>query len=293
MIERITDPTGPPPQGPYSHAVKAGGFIYVSGQASIDASTGQFVSESVAGETRRTIGNVQAILRAAGADLGDVVKCSVFLSDIRGEGGTELFKTKYFEKEVFLAQSPQLYKQMIACAMENMVTITPVWRAEKAATASELGYIFDGNAGGLGDEGQFSMLFGTDEGNPTSANTNAEAELTVAGGAGLGKDVDLSGEWEETGAGTLPPDTSEGSGLPRTMSVVTCGQEGSLPLQPQDFYAVGANFDITLPVGGTIIPIDTTALLLAGISSSALWLVPLVALAGGTFAVLRYQVNKK
>ena len=83
MIERITDPSGPPPQGPYSHAVKAGGFIYVSGQASIEASTGQFVSESVAGETRRTIGNVQAILRAAGADLGDVVKCSVFLSDIR------------------------------------------------------------------------------------------------------------------------------------------------------------------------------------------------------------------
>jgi len=42
-----------------------------------------------------------------------------------------------------------------------------------------------------------------------------------------------------------------------------------------------------------IIPIDTTALLLAGFSTSAIWLVPLVALAGGTFAVLRYQVNKK
>ena len=50
------------------------------------------------------------------------------------EGGTELFKAKYFEKEVFLAQSPQLYKQMIACSMENMVTITPVWRAEKHNT---------------------------------------------------------------------------------------------------------------------------------------------------------------
>jgi aspartyl-tRNA synthetase len=54
------------------------------------------------------------------------------------EGGTELFKAKYFEREVFLAQSPQLYKQMIACSMENMVTITPVWRAEKHNTVRHL-----------------------------------------------------------------------------------------------------------------------------------------------------------
>ncbi len=54
------------------------------------------------------------------------------------EGGTELFKVKYFEKEVLLAQSPQLYKQMIACSMENMVTIAPVWRAEKHNTVRHL-----------------------------------------------------------------------------------------------------------------------------------------------------------
>ena len=54
------------------------------------------------------------------------------------EGGTELFKAKYFEKEIFLAQSPQLYKQMIACGVENMVTITPVWRAEKHNTVRHL-----------------------------------------------------------------------------------------------------------------------------------------------------------
>ncbi|MBS3086964.1 aspartate--tRNA(Asn) ligase [Candidatus Pacearchaeota archaeon] len=54
------------------------------------------------------------------------------------EGGTELFKAKYFEHEVFMAQSPQLYKQMIACSMENMVTITPVWRAEKHNTIRHL-----------------------------------------------------------------------------------------------------------------------------------------------------------
>lgn len=54
------------------------------------------------------------------------------------EGGTELFSAKYFEKKAYLAQSPQLYKQILACSMENVVTITPVWRAEKHNTIRHL-----------------------------------------------------------------------------------------------------------------------------------------------------------
>ncbi|MBM3233892.1 aspartate--tRNA(Asn) ligase [Candidatus Pacearchaeota archaeon] len=54
------------------------------------------------------------------------------------EGGTELFPAKYFEKNAYLAQSPQLYKQMIACSMEKAMTITPVWRAEKHNTIRHL-----------------------------------------------------------------------------------------------------------------------------------------------------------
>lgn len=54
------------------------------------------------------------------------------------EGGTELFPVQYFEKKAYLAQSPQLYKQMIACAAEKVVTITPVWRAEKHNTPRHL-----------------------------------------------------------------------------------------------------------------------------------------------------------
>ena len=54
------------------------------------------------------------------------------------EGGTELFPVKYFEKSAYLAQSPQLYKQMIACSMEKAFTITPVWRAEKHNTIRHL-----------------------------------------------------------------------------------------------------------------------------------------------------------
>ena len=54
------------------------------------------------------------------------------------EGGTDLFPVKYFERNAYLAQSPQLYKQMCAISIEKVFTITPVWRAEKHNTARHL-----------------------------------------------------------------------------------------------------------------------------------------------------------
>jgi len=66
----------------------------------------------------------------------------VFLPSIissSSEGGTELFELKYFEKKAYLAQSPQLYKQMVAASpIEKVFTITPVWRAEKHNTIRHL-----------------------------------------------------------------------------------------------------------------------------------------------------------
>ncbi len=57
------------------------------------------------------------------------------------EGGTELFPVQYFEQKAFLAQSPQLYKQMLACSMEKTFMITPVWRAEKHNTPRHINEI--------------------------------------------------------------------------------------------------------------------------------------------------------
>ena len=54
------------------------------------------------------------------------------------EGGTELFKVEYFEKEAYLAQSPQLYKQLMAISLEKVFCVTPVWRAEKHNTTRHL-----------------------------------------------------------------------------------------------------------------------------------------------------------
>ncbi len=57
------------------------------------------------------------------------------------EGGTELFPVQYFEQKAYLAQSPQLYKQMLACSLGKTFTITPVWRAEKHNTTRHINEI--------------------------------------------------------------------------------------------------------------------------------------------------------
>ncbi len=72
----------PAPQGPYSPWVKAGAYIYVSGQGPVDASTGEVFRGDIAGQTRLTLDNVQAVLEDAGAGLNDVIKTTVFLTDI-------------------------------------------------------------------------------------------------------------------------------------------------------------------------------------------------------------------
>ncbi len=82
MIERFHIPGAPAPAGPYSHAVRAGDFIYVSGQGSFNTETGQFDLGDIRNETRIVITNIQKILEGAGASLSDVVKCSVFLKDV-------------------------------------------------------------------------------------------------------------------------------------------------------------------------------------------------------------------
>jgi 2-iminobutanoate/2-iminopropanoate deaminase len=83
MIERIHPPGAPVPRGPYSPAVRAGDFIFVSGQGPIDTSTNQFSYGDIQHETRLVLTNVSNILSACGANMTDVVKCSVFISDGR------------------------------------------------------------------------------------------------------------------------------------------------------------------------------------------------------------------
>jgi 2-iminobutanoate/2-iminopropanoate deaminase len=73
-IERLTPPGSPAPRGPYSPAVRAGDFIFVSGQVPPEPG-------DIAHETRQVLNNIKFILEGCGASLADVVKCSVFLGD--------------------------------------------------------------------------------------------------------------------------------------------------------------------------------------------------------------------
>ena len=68
--------------GPYSQAIKAGNTVYVSGQLPIDPATGAFAGADIASQTRQSLTNLKNILNAAGADLCNVVKTTVYLANI-------------------------------------------------------------------------------------------------------------------------------------------------------------------------------------------------------------------
>lgn len=81
MIERISPPGAPSPRGPYSPAVRAGDFIYVSGQGPVDTQTDRLSTGDIRHETRLVLSNIRRILEGCGAAMTDVVKCTVFLGD--------------------------------------------------------------------------------------------------------------------------------------------------------------------------------------------------------------------
>jgi 2-iminobutanoate/2-iminopropanoate deaminase len=68
--------------GPYSQAIRAGGFLFASGQIPIDPQTGQFVAGGITEQTEQVLKNLSAVLQAAGSSLDRVVKTTVFLADM-------------------------------------------------------------------------------------------------------------------------------------------------------------------------------------------------------------------
>ena len=101
MIERLTPLGSPAPRGPYSPAVRAGDFIFVSGQLAIDPETNQYVAGDIQHETRVTLNNIRRILEGAGATMADVVRVGVFLAD-----GSEFSKMNEVYAEFFGNDKP-------------------------------------------------------------------------------------------------------------------------------------------------------------------------------------------
>lgn len=82
MRQIIKTEDAPQAIGPYSQAVSAGGFVFLSGQIPLDPATGQFVEGGVAEQTEQVLRNLSKVLDAAGTSLARVVKTTVFLADM-------------------------------------------------------------------------------------------------------------------------------------------------------------------------------------------------------------------
>ena len=80
--ETVTADPGPPAAGPYSHAVKSNGLVFLSGQTPVDPDTGQLVGGSIGDQTRRCLDNLAIVARAAGCELSDAVRVGIYVTDI-------------------------------------------------------------------------------------------------------------------------------------------------------------------------------------------------------------------
>ena len=89
----------PAPIGPYSQAVKSGNTLYVSGQIPLDVETSKFITDDIANETSQVMKNIGAILNAAKMDFSNVVKCSIFVTDMNNFSIVNSSYEKYFDNE--------------------------------------------------------------------------------------------------------------------------------------------------------------------------------------------------
>ena len=99
MREVISTTDAPPSIGPFSQAIRANGFVYVSGQVALDPSTRTVIEGDISAQTERTIENVAAILRAAGSGLDKVVSARVFLIDMNEFSAMNAVYSRYFASE--------------------------------------------------------------------------------------------------------------------------------------------------------------------------------------------------
>ena len=82
MSGAVSTSSAPRALGPYSQAIRAGQFLFVSGQVPLDPSTGELVAGSITDQTRRTLENIGEILKAAGSSFQQVVRTTVYLADL-------------------------------------------------------------------------------------------------------------------------------------------------------------------------------------------------------------------
>ena len=98
MLKVISTDKAPAAVGPYSQAIQAGGFIYVSGQLPLIPGKGELVKDDIKAATRQALENAKAILEAAGYSFNDVVKVTVLLNDIKQFADMNAVYAEYFSE---------------------------------------------------------------------------------------------------------------------------------------------------------------------------------------------------
>ena len=96
MRDVVLTDRGPKPIGPYSQAVRANGFLFISGQVALDPKTGEMMEADIRKQTERVLENVRGIVEAAGSKMTHVVKTTVFLKDMNDFGTMNEVYSDYF-----------------------------------------------------------------------------------------------------------------------------------------------------------------------------------------------------
>jgi len=120
--EIINTSKAPSPVGPYNQSVKSGDTLYLSGQIGIDQSTGNLIMDNIEAETHQVMKNIGYVLEEAGMTYENIVKCSVFVSDMHMYGRINTVYAEYFNEEtaparelVEVANLPKFVNVEISC----------------------------------------------------------------------------------------------------------------------------------------------------------------------------------
>jgi 2-iminobutanoate/2-iminopropanoate deaminase len=133
MKKIIATPDAPAAIGPYSQAIRSGNLIFCSGQIPLEPKSGQMVSDDIGDQTRRVLDNISGLLKSEGLSLADVVKTTIFLTDL---GNFQIVNEIY--GSYFNNQPPaRSTVQVSALPKGSKVEIEVIACANGAATASD------------------------------------------------------------------------------------------------------------------------------------------------------------
>ena len=128
--EIIHSDNAPAAVGPYSQAVKVGNFVYSAGQVGLDPATMKLVDGGVEAQTEQVLQNLQAVLRAAGSSLADVIKTTVFLADMNDYKAVNAVYARYFTENPPARSAVQVAALPLGALVEIEVVALGEWSAQ-------------------------------------------------------------------------------------------------------------------------------------------------------------------